>query len=125
MSENAKVIEGAYAAFGRGDIAAVLDILADDVDWSSPETLPQGGQYHGKDGVGKFFTTLGGAWKDLALDIESVSEAGGDAVVGVVHATGTLSNGQASSYSAAHVFTIRAGKVVRFREFTDVDAPLT
>ena len=124
MGKNASLIEGAYAAFGRGDIAAVIDLLADDVDWTSPRTLPQGGEFHGKSGVGNFFEAVGGAWSDLSLDVETVSEAGEDLVVGVLRAKGTLRAGGAAGYGATHVFTVRAGKVVQFREYTDLDAPL-
>ena len=59
-----------------------------------------------------------------ALDVEQVSEAGDDLVVGVVRATGTLRNGGASGYGAPHVFTVRAGRIVRFREYTDLDGPV-
>ena len=40
MGENSAVIRSAYDAFGRGDIGAVIDLLDDAVDWTSPATLP-------------------------------------------------------------------------------------
>ena len=49
---NASIVQSAYDGFGRGDIGAVIDLLADDVEWVSPATLPQGGHFHGKGGVG-------------------------------------------------------------------------
>src|SRR3954451_12439743 len=124
MGTNAELIESAYAAFGRGDIAAVIGMLDDNVDWRSPAVLPQGGEFHGKDGVGQFFQGIGEGWSDLSLKVENVSEAGPDSVVGVVRADGTLRGGEASGYGAAHVFTIRSGRVTQFREYTDVDRPL-
>ena len=124
MGDNVQLIEGAYEAFGRGDIPAVIGILSDDIEWTSPETLPHGGQFRGKDGVGRFFEGLGARWSDLSLDVESVSDAGDGLVVGVMQAQGTLRDGGPSSYGAAHVFTIRSGKVARFREYTDVGSAL-
>ncbi len=124
MGTNATIVEGAYAAFARGDIAAVLDLLDDDVEWSSPATLPQGGHFRGKDGVGLFFEGVGAGWSALVLDVEFVSEAGASQVIGVVRADGTRRDGGPSGYGAAHVFTLRNGKIVRFREYTDLDAPL-
>jgi uncharacterized protein len=124
MGTNAAVIEGAYAAFARGDIPAVIDLVDDNVEWSSPATLPQGGAFHGKAGVGNFFQAIGGAWSELTLDVESVSEAGPDVVIGVVRADGALRNGGPSGYGATHVFTVRSGKVVRFREYVDLDGPV-
>ena len=90
---NAQVIQSAYDAFGRGDIPAVLDMLADDVAWSSPQTLPHGGTFEGKGGVGSFFQGLGGAWKSLELDVESVSDGADGLVIGVVQASGTRQDG--------------------------------
>jgi ketosteroid isomerase-like protein len=124
MGTNATLIEGAYAAFARGDIPAVIDLVDDDVEWSSPATLPQGGHFHGKAGVGNFFQAVGGSWSELRLDVESVSEAGADLVIGVVRADGTLRDGGPSGYGATHVFTVQSGRVVRFREYVDLDGPL-
>jgi uncharacterized protein len=124
MGANATFVEGPYAAFARGDIGAVIDGLDENVEWSSPGTLPHGGQFNGKDGVGEFFEGLGGAWTDLGLRIESVSEAPADVVIGVVRADGILRSGDSSGYGANHLFTLRLGKVVRFREYVDLDAPL-
>lgn len=122
--DNVAAVNGAYEAFGRGDIAAVLDILGDDVDWSSPQTLPHGGQFRGKAGVGEFFQGIGGLWTSLNLDIQGVTALTPDAVVGVVTATGELRSGGSAGYGAAHVFTFSNGKVTDFHEYVDLDKPL-
>src|ERR1019366_8086589 len=47
-------IEQVYDAFGRGDVAAILDSVTDDVDWASEAKssgAPWYGVRHGKDGV--------------------------------------------------------------------------
>ena len=125
MGANATVVQDAYAAFGRGDIAAVLDLLSDDVAWASPRTLPHGGTFRGKAEVAGFFQGIGANWQGLALDIEAVGEVGNDLVVGVLRADGTRTNGNGQSYGAAHAFTVRNGKIVGFREYVDVDAALS
>jgi uncharacterized protein len=124
MGTNAAVIQSAYDAFGRGDISAVLELLDDTVEWTAPAALPQGGQYHGKAGVGDFFQAIGGAWTALALDVESVSEAANGLVIGVVQASGTRQDGTPGGYGATHVFTVRDDKIVRFREYTDLDTSI-
>jgi ketosteroid isomerase-like protein len=124
MGANVKVVEAAYEAFGRGDIPALLDLLDDGIEWAAPATLPQGGSFHGKEGVSQFFQRIGEGWSDLALDIESVSEAGPEVVIGVVRGKGTLRGGETSEYGAAHLFNVRGDKVTRFREYTDLDGPL-
>jgi uncharacterized protein len=124
MGTNATLVHDAYAAFGRGDIAAVLDMLADDVEWSSPRTLPHGGEFHGRAAVGGFFQAIGANWQALPLEIEAVGEVGDDLVLTVLRANGTRSSGEHVSYGAAHAFTIRGGKITGFREYADLDKAL-
>lgn len=124
MGANVRVVQDAYGAFGRGDIAAVLDLLADDVEWSSPRTIPHGGDFHGKADVGSFFAGIGANWQALPLDVEAVGEIGDGLVVGVLRAAGTRKSGDQQAYGAAHVFTVRNGKISRFREYVDLDAAL-
>jgi ketosteroid isomerase-like protein len=125
MGETAAVVKAAYEAFGRGDIEAVLGMLDPAVEWSSPRTLPHGGQFSGTDGALAFFQGLGGAWDPLGLDVESVSDVGAGVVAGVVRASGSLRKGGAASYGAVHLFTIKGGKITKFREYVDVDDALS
>jgi ketosteroid isomerase-like protein len=120
MGANAKLVEQAYSAFGRGDIPGLLELLDDEVEWTSPRTLPQGGEYHGKAEVLKFFEAVGGAWDELAIDVERVGEVGADLVVGIVRGDGRR-NGKPAGYGAAQAFNVRNGKITRFREYVDID----
>ena len=55
---NIKTIMSVYEAFGRGDVAAILDAVTDDVDWAAEATgtaAPWYGIRHGKDAVAAFF----------------------------------------------------------------------
>jgi uncharacterized protein len=124
MGGNKELIEGLYAKFGKGDIPGILEALDDSVQWSSPTTLPQGGEFKGKEGVLEFFQGIGAKWSPLSVEVEAVNDLGSDTVVGVIHGSGSLSGGGPGEYGAAHVFTVRGGKITRFREFTDLDSPL-
>ena len=104
---------------------ASISALADDVVWSSPLTLPHGGQFSGKAGVGEFFQGIGALWNGLQLEIHGVTALSPDTVVGVVSASGELRSGGPAGYGAAHVFTLTNGSVVRFQEYVDLDKPLT
>jgi len=124
MATNTQVVQQAYTAFSRGDIAAVIALLADDVTWTSPRTLPHGGEFHGPAEVGKFFEGLGAAWDPLTLDVDQV-DAFGDRVVGVVRADGTRRAGKPAGYGAVHVFRVTGGKIASFQEYVDIDAPIS
>ena len=123
--ENVKTVQEAYAAFGRGDIPAVLGLLSEDVSWTIPgpgDVVPFAGQYDGREGVGRFFAALGGA--------ESVERfepgefiAQGDKVVVLGRYAGRIrANGQADEIEFVHVFTVRDGKIKSFRQYNDTAA---
>ena len=122
VNGNQALVEGAYEAFGRGDIPAVLGILSDDVEWDVPDVLPQGRHAHGPEQVAGFFEGLGAAWSDFGLDIEGVV-ASGDRVCVIGKAKGTH-DGRQTGYEWVHSWTVRDGAAVRFHEYVDPEANL-
>jgi ketosteroid isomerase-like protein len=118
MASGAEVVQEAYEAFGRGDIPAVLELVADDVKWDVAEVLVQGGSWRGREGAGQFFQGLGELYEGLSVDITDLID-GGDQVVGVGVGRGKRRGGDDAEYGFTHVFTVQDGKVTRFREYAD------
>ena len=62
-NDNLKTIQSVYEAFGRGDVAAILETLTDDVDWASEAADPAGAPWYGvrrgRDAVAAFFEAFG------------------------------------------------------------------
>ena len=116
-NDNVELLQGAYEAFGRGDIPAVMEVFADDIDWSVAEVLPQGMRVRGKDEVGGFFQRLGDAWSNLQLDIDAFV-AEGDRVCVIGQASGTH-DGADTGYGFVHSWTMRDGAAVSFHEYAD------
>jgi uncharacterized protein len=57
-----QTVQEIYEAFGRGDVAAILDKVTDDVDWASEPAssiAPWHGIHKGKAEVPKFFEAIG------------------------------------------------------------------
>ncbi|MBI4497235.1 MAG: nuclear transport factor 2 family protein [Chloroflexi bacterium] len=122
--ENVALVQQAYAAFGRGDIAAVLQVFADDIEWviPGPSDIPFNGTRRGKQAVGEWFGILG---QNLDFQVFAPQEfiAQGDTVVVLVHSEGTIKrNSRKVMQDEAHVLTVRNGKVVRFQSFEDTAA---
>jgi uncharacterized protein len=111
-------VRGAYDAFGRGDVPAIIALLADSVEWHAPEVLPHGGSFRGRDGVGAFFQGIGAKWESLQVQTSEFLDAGGQVVV-LGRASGTLRGVGAADYGFVHVFTLADGAVTRFREYVD------
>ncbi len=60
QEENVRIIQQAYEEFGRGNIPAILNMLADDVEWTDAgyPDLPFAGNRRGKTQVEDFFIRL-------------------------------------------------------------------
>ncbi len=121
-AQNTKVVQDAYAAFGRGDIQAVLAQMDDQVTWK-PITgagphVPHAGERHGKAQVAEFFAILG---RSLTFDRFEPRDfiAQGDKVVALGNYRGRAIGGKAFDSEWVMVFTLQNGRVVHFQEFTD------
>lgn len=122
--QNIEVVKRGYEAFGSGDIPALLDSFAEDINWRSPkiEGAPLTGSYDGREEVGDFFSSLG--------EIEDFSNfeprefiAHDDKVVVLGSMTATVKDtGREYTSDWVHIFTMRDGKVAAFLEFLDTAA---
>ena len=64
QDDNLKLVREIYDAVGRGDVAAILDRVTDDVDWSAEaagHAAPWHGPRTGPAGVASFFSDLAGS----------------------------------------------------------------
>ena len=120
--ENVRLVKEAYASFQKGNVNAVLDVLANDVVWVSPgppDVLPLAGERHGREEVRQFFERLANEEAiELFHPTDFVSE--GDKVVAFVDYRATIkSTGRSVQCELVHVFTVRDGRVHRFCEYYD------
>jgi len=126
MGENTNldIIKEAYAAFGLGDIAAVLSVQAPNVEfeYAGPKQIPWAGSFRGLDGAKKFFAAV-----EAEADIDSFEPqmflAQGDRVV-VLGFEKLRSKRTGRSYESywAHSYTLAGGKIIKFREYSDTAA---
>lgn len=123
--ENVKLVQQMFEAFGRHDIPAVLDTLAQDVEWQSPVTRTAPDEIswskprHGQEEVAVFFKDLSEKVQpDKLVPLEFTAQA--DRVVVEGKNRGTVrSNGKAYEHDWVMVFTLRQGKIVRMRHYYD------
>lgn len=123
--ENTQTAKDAYAAFGRGDIPAVLEVMTGDIEWVFPgpaDVIPMAGTHTGKEAVGAWFGTLDA---NLEFQVFEPREfiAQGDKLVALVYIENTVrKNGGKLAVHEAHLWTFRDGKVARFQVYTDTEA---
>jgi len=102
-----------------------LELADPQIEWDASrltEMLPDLAEiYRGHEGVRTYWRRWFGAWKDLQFEIEDVLDAGEDVVVLIRNQrqwgrhTGICT--ELPPY--AQVFTMRDGKIVRWRTFPD------
>ncbi len=125
MSDNLKTTRTIYEAFGRGDVPAILAVLADDVgwedwadNWSQRNGVPSMQPRRGRDAVGGFFELVG-TWQITDVQVLSMMEGPNQVAVEFV-IEATLPNGGHYRDEEIHLWTFDdAGKVTRLRHYTD------
>jgi ketosteroid isomerase-like protein len=106
-----------YAAFARGDIAAAVAPLHSDVEWVEPEEFPNGGAHHGAAAAAEYLRTGRAMWAEMTS--QATPYRRGEQIVIVHHITGRLHGGSAQEMTAAGVYTVQDGQVVRMHAYAD------
>jgi ketosteroid isomerase-like protein len=122
-NDNIQTVKTLYDAFGKGDIATILDSLADDVDWAAEaasDAAPWWGNRSGKDEVGKFFEDFGGAAEVKEFTPVSFTANDEDEVMAVIRYRGEMrSTGKEVAMDLHHYWRFRDGKVAYYRGTED------
>jgi uncharacterized protein len=122
--ENVRTVQEIYAAFGRGDIPALLNAVADDVEWSIAGTpdVPHAGKRRGREEVAQFFPVLA-ATEEFEQFEPREFIAQGDQVVALGHLRSQVkATGRTYEQEWAQIWTLRDGKVTRLRTYEDTAA---
>jgi len=115
-------VQRLYAAYGQGDVDAVLAELADDVDWAAEAAgtaVPWWGSFHGKGEVPRFFKEIGSNVEVTEFDLVSFASNDTD-VVATIHWTFTVNaTGKTASMYMQHWWRFEGDKIVFFRGSED------
>jgi hypothetical protein len=122
VADNATIVQGIYDGLSRGDIAAVIAAMHEQIEWNEAEhfTYWPGAAFIGPQAV------LMGVLARIAQDIDGFGidirriVAGGDTVLVEARYKGTVkATGKAIDAQVAHVWDVRDGRAVRFQQYTD------
>ncbi len=120
-TENTEQVTKIFEAFGRGDVAFILDQLADDARFVShlDARVPWAGEYSGKHEVASYFQALGSSVEVGDHPVNSLV-AQGDTVV----AAGDVSflvreTGKSGSSKWVYIFKLTNGQVQSYDQFND------
>ena len=116
------LIQSLYAAFGRGEIAAIVAAVTPDIEWrlnGSRSDHPLLGTWNGPKGVQAFFDELARLQNFSEFTPREFLFAGGRVFVLGHYAATMRTTGRKAVSDWVHIFTVREGKVAAFLEFTD------
>lgn len=126
MSEqqNVELVKKGYEAFGRGDLETLLSLFDPQIEWTSPgpPELPTAGTRRGTQQVAQFFQGIGQLFEFTRFQ-PTTYVAQGEIVVVLGESSARIKpSNTVVNDEWAHVFTIRDGRVVRFKEYLDTHA---
>ena len=123
MAHNVATVARIYEAFGRGDVASIIDELDDDVSWDEgiretgvPYLLPGRGKQH----VIGFFERLAVTLELTQFDLGPLCDGGDVVTVPIVLAGRIIGGGAIPANEEAHIWRFgEDGKVTSFRHVGD------
>ena len=123
--ENVQLIQQHFAAFGKGDLSAVLGTIAQDVDWQSPATrsmqeeIPWAKPCHSREEVASFFKELLDSVQPEKFEIFNFTAQDDRVMVEGMNSGKVISTGISYEHDWIMVFTMRDGEIVRHRHYYD------
>jgi ketosteroid isomerase-like protein len=119
---NLETVREIYEAFGRADVAAILDRVTDDVDWAADTAstaAPWFGPRSGKEGVTSFFEELAAGSEVLEFTPLSFAAADDEVHTLVRYRARLTSTGREVDMNLHHYFRLRDAKVAYYRGSED------
>jgi ketosteroid isomerase-like protein len=109
------LVRKAFAAYNRGDIDDLLELMAEDVVAVIPSGLPNDGIYHGRDGFLEMLGAWEEAWEEFRIEpIEFIEE--GDAVIVPIRQFGRgRGSGIETEMELTQLMRVRSGRFVQWR----------
>jgi ketosteroid isomerase-like protein len=126
---NEQTVKDVYAAFQRGDVAAIVALVADDVDWRNDRVAssecPWNGDFSGRAKLPGFFKAVAEHLNISVFDVESIA-ASGSSVAAYLRIQSTVAkNGRPIKNDSVHFWTFNdRGQITRYRHFNDTAAEL-
>jgi uncharacterized protein len=118
---NVDIARRSYEAFERKDMEAVVADMAEEIRWEQAQGLPHGGLYEGLPAViENVFAPLDEEWwAEFHAVPDEFLDAGENVVVLGRYTGSAKGTGKPLDVPYVHVWTVRDGKVTRFRQFLD------
>ena len=124
MSDPLTLVQNAYAAFGRGDLPALLGLMTPDVDWRfvGDRSAPYNGHVRGHAQVGEWFAAVAQADDIQAFEPRQMLAGPGHVTVIGWERSVARTTGRPFECDWVHVWTVRDGRIAAFMGLLDTEA---
>jgi ketosteroid isomerase-like protein len=114
--ENVEIVDTAYEAFNRGDPEAALEFIDQEIEIEYYGERPDlDRSYHGHVGVREVVGQFREIFSGFRAEVEECIDVGDDVVIAVRNRGTGKTSGLKVDVRTGHVWTVRAGKLVRWR----------
>ncbi len=124
--QNVEIVRGLLEGFAKRDHERAFDLYDSDIEWDASgatQRIPRevAKIFHGHDGVRSYWRQWLSAWRDLEFELQNVVDAGDEvvALIGNQRQWGRHSGIETTVPPYGLVFTLRDGRVIRWRAFRD------
>lgn len=117
MASNEEIVRAAFDAYFRGDQSGMLAQVADDVVVTQFADQLDVRDYRGHEGLLQVMAEWISAWEDWRIEILRARSVGEQVVAAARQQGRGRGSGAPIDAEVAFVFTVRAGKIARWRMF--------
>jgi ketosteroid isomerase-like protein len=119
-AQMSEVVRRAYDAFNRGDVDALYELCAPEVQIHDLPSMPEQEVFRGQDGVERYFNSNWDTFEDVWGDVEQILEAGPDRVLALTRHGGTARGGPRIAQARGVLVTFSEhGKMREIRFFAE------
>jgi ketosteroid isomerase-like protein len=124
--ENLETVRGSLNAYAAGGLDAMAEFWDPNISWRAIEGAPDDvGEMHGSAQLHRYYQEWLDMFDDLTLVVQELREVGDDRAIAVQRAAGRAKiSGAETELRYAVVYTIRDGKIVRGREYMNIEQAL-
>jgi uncharacterized protein len=116
---NVEIVRRVYEAFSSRNFDAIVELGRPDVEWRPYRSDLGGEPLRGIAAVRGYWESLAADWGELQVEAEEFREVGNTVLVFVRTSARGRESGAQAEIHAAHVVTLRDGKVWRHRTYID------
>lgn len=122
--QNKALIEKTYQDFKKGDLQSYLTAFAENVEWQLPETgdIPYAGIHTGRKQFEQFLSKLLESQEILEYQPQEFISKGNKVIVMGKFLGRTTDTGKEFDLNWIHIYTVRDGKIIGFREYMDTSS---